>query len=49
MPNKETTYICITFELPTDNEYHLIAMEPVIDNSNIMHHSLVYGCEGGQA
>jgi hypothetical protein len=48
VPNKETTYMCITFELPRDKEYHLIATEPVIDNSDIMHHTLVYGCEGGQ-
>ncbi|XP_060580835.1 DBH-like monooxygenase protein 2 isoform X1 [Ruditapes philippinarum] len=46
VPNKETTYMCITFELPMDKEYHLVATEPVIDNADIMHHTLVYGCEG---
>lgn len=47
VPAKETTYICITFEFPIDQEYHLVAYDPYIDNRDVMHHTLVFGCEGG--
>ena len=50
VPAQETTYMCMTFEIPIDEEYHLIAYEPIIDNVHVMHHIVVYGCaesEGG--
>ena len=43
VPGKDTTYMCMTFALPTDQDYHVIAVEPFIDNINVMHHVLVYG------
>ena len=43
IPGKDTTYMCMTFELPRDQDYHGIAAEPFIDNINVMHHVLVYG------
>ncbi|KAL4218744.1 hypothetical protein ACF0H5_021332 [Mactra antiquata] len=46
VPTKETTYMCITFEFPTDKDYHLVAHEPIIDTEDVMHHTLVYGCDG---
>ncbi|XP_053380180.1 DBH-like monooxygenase protein 1 homolog [Mercenaria mercenaria] len=46
VPAKETTYICITFELPMDKEYHLVATNPYIDNKEVMHHTLAFGCDG---
>ncbi|KAK3607129.1 hypothetical protein CHS0354_036070 [Potamilus streckersoni] len=45
VPANATTYMCMTFDLPSDKEYHLIAFEPVIDNANIMHHILLIGCQ----
>ncbi|KAK3607131.1 hypothetical protein CHS0354_036073 [Potamilus streckersoni] len=45
VPANATTYICMTFDLPSDKEYHLIAFEPVIDNANVMHHILLVGCQ----
>lgn len=39
--------MCVTIELPTDQEYHLVAYDPVITNIEVMHHTLVFGCEGG--
>ena len=36
--------MCMTFELPNDDEYHMIAYEPIIANKNVMHHILVFGC-----
>ena len=44
IPPKETTFQCQYFELPSDQDYHLIASKPYIDNANIMHHIVVYGC-----
>ncbi|XP_070190209.1 peptidyl-glycine alpha-amidating monooxygenase A-like [Littorina saxatilis] len=46
VPAQETTYICFSFELPSDQEYHLIATKPYIDNKNVMHHMVLTACEG---
>jgi dopamine beta-monooxygenase len=39
----------MTFDLGLDPEveYHIIATEPVIENKNVMHHALLYGCADG--
>jgi len=44
IPEVETTYICMGFKLPNDTKYHAIGMKPLIDNSNLLHHMLLYGC-----
>ncbi|WAR31781.1 DOPO-like protein [Mya arenaria] len=46
VPAQETTYMCMAFELPSDKPYHLIASNPIIDNREVMHHIIVYGCSG---
>lgn len=45
VPAEETTYMCQVLDLPTDRDYHLVAHEPYINNMNVMHHVLVYGCK----
>ena len=45
VPAKETTYVCFNFELPDDQEYHLIATKPFIDNENVMHHMVLTTCD----
>ena len=45
VPNLETNYFCMTFELPQDGDYHMIATKPFIDNEYVMHHILLYGCD----
>ena len=35
----------MTFELPQDGDYHMIATKPFIDNEYVMHHILLYGCD----
>ncbi|XP_067661008.1 uncharacterized protein [Haliotis asinina] len=48
VPPEETTYMCFTFELDMleeDAEYHLIGSKPFIDNSNVMHHIVITGCD----
>ncbi|GFN79659.1 dopamine beta-hydroxylase [Plakobranchus ocellatus] len=45
IPPTDTNYYCMTFDLPTDQDYHVIANEPIIDNADVLHHILVYACE----
>jgi dopamine beta-monooxygenase len=45
VPAKFTTYICLGFVLPNDTDYHIIGMRPIIDNANILHHGVLYGCD----
>ncbi|XP_048245467.1 uncharacterized protein LOC124143521 [Haliotis rufescens] len=45
VPAKETTYMCMVFDIPSDQDYHMIAYKPEIDNDNVMHHIVIYGCE----
>lgn len=45
VPAVETNYYCMTFDLRTDGDYHLIATRPVIKNPDVVHHMLLYGCD----
>ena len=47
VPAQETTYMCMTFDLPQNGSYHLIADEPMIDNHYVVHHIIIYGCDDG--
>lgn len=47
VPAVETTYICQAFDIPGDREYHIIGWKPEIDNADVMHHTLIYGCPAG--
>ncbi|XP_067661007.1 DBH-like monooxygenase protein 1 [Haliotis asinina] len=44
VPAQETTYKCMLFDVPQDQDYHVVAIKPYIDNDNVMHHILLYGC-----
>ncbi|GFN79647.1 DBH-like monooxygenase protein 1 [Plakobranchus ocellatus] len=44
IPPRKTNYFCMTFDLPKDQDYFLIGDEPIIDNAELLHHILVYGC-----
>nr|UQI50305.1 dopamine beta-hydroxylase isoform X1 [Chiton albolineatus] len=46
VPSKETTYICKVFNGLTDNPYHAIAFAPIEDNRKVLHHMLLFGCNG---
>lgn len=39
-----TTLHCKTFLLPHDQDYHIVASDPVLDNPRVVHHMLLYGC-----
>ncbi|XP_033732124.1 dopamine beta-hydroxylase-like [Pecten maximus] len=45
VPPTETNYYCMLFELPTDGDYHMVATTPYIDNKEVMHHILMFGCD----
>ncbi|KAH9488419.1 hypothetical protein Btru_067383 [Bulinus truncatus] len=49
IPPKTTNYFCMTFELPSDEDYHIVAHQPIINNSHVLHHMLLYGCETGSS
>ena len=40
--------MCMTFDLPGDDVYHLVATEAYIDNAQVMHHILLHSCEDGE-
>jgi len=46
LPSTTTNYVCKSFVLPSDQDYHVIAFEPVINASNVnfVHHMLVHSC-----
>lgn len=44
IPGSETNYFCMLVDLPRDQDYHLAATTPIINNSDIIHHMLLFGC-----
>ncbi len=45
VPNTETNYYCQSFTLPSDDEYHIIGHEGIVDNDLVVHHMLLYACD----
>ncbi|XP_046360947.2 uncharacterized protein LOC124138380 isoform X1 [Haliotis rufescens] len=45
VPARETTYYCQLFDLPVDDDYHLVATEPILVNRDTVHHILLFGCD----
>ncbi|XP_060578464.1 dopamine beta-hydroxylase-like, partial [Ruditapes philippinarum] len=45
VPETKTYYVCQQFEVKDDKPYHVIRFEPIINNTEIIHHMLVFGCE----
>ncbi|OWF37770.1 Tyramine beta-hydroxylase [Mizuhopecten yessoensis] len=44
VPVRATTFTCTNFAFPSDKDYHIIADRSSIDNHNVMHHIIIYGC-----
>ncbi|XP_046576525.1 tyramine beta-hydroxylase-like [Haliotis rubra] len=48
VPPTETNYYCMPFDvsdyIDMSKDYHMIATKPEINNSNVMHHIVLYGC-----
>merc|ERR1719342_1153141 len=45
VPVKKTHYVCYNFKLPSDQDYHLVATQPLIDNTNVVHHIGLTTCD----
>lgn len=45
VPSVETTYVCQGFYLPNDTDYHIIGSTPIVNNSVVVHHMLLYACK----
>ena len=46
---KETTYICQIFDFEDlSQDFHMVAATAVINNSYILHHMVIFGCEDGK-
>ncbi|XP_063420670.1 DBH-like monooxygenase protein 1 [Mytilus trossulus] len=44
IPSKQTSYYCMLFRLPRNDTFHLVGTKPIIDNKDITHHILLFGC-----
>ena len=45
VPADVTTWMCQGFQFPDwDNEYHIVAMEPFVDNRHVTHHIALQAC-----
>lgn len=46
---KINTYACKSFELPTDQAYHIVSYESILDtvntDANVVHHVVIYSCD----
>ncbi|ORY33880.1 PHM/PNGase F [Rhizoclosmatium globosum] len=45
VPSTLTSYLCVHFELPSDQKYHVVQYEGII-TTNVVHHMIMYGCTG---
>jgi len=45
VPAAPTTYFCAGFVLPNATDYHVIAINPVINASDVVHHMLLFVCK----
>jgi dopamine beta-monooxygenase len=50
LDGRRTQYICEQFTVPSPQagleDYHQIKMEPLLDNDEVLHHMIIYSCEG---
>ncbi|KAH9503097.1 DBH-like monooxygenase protein 2 [Bulinus truncatus] len=47
VPAKHTTYMCQVFrfeDLTPPGDYHLVAVKPVLNNADVIHHMVLFGC-----
>jgi len=42
IPTDTTTYTCVGFTFPVDKEYHAVRFEPIVNNSQVLHHMVLY-------
>lgn len=47
VPSAETSYICVGFYFPTDREVTTIRFEPIVDNTQVVHHMIFFTTTSG--
>ena len=47
VPAEVTTYICMLFRVPDEESLHLVATQPLLNNTRVVHHMLLFGCRDG--
>ncbi|VDI61739.1 dopamine beta-monooxygenase [Mytilus galloprovincialis] len=47
VPIKASSYVCLEVRLPFDQDYHLLAAEPIIDQSKIVDQIQIFACDSG--
>jgi hypothetical protein len=40
-----TQYLCQVFNFPSNTDYQVLKFHPYIENANVVHHILLYGCD----
>ncbi|XP_033732461.1 tyramine beta-hydroxylase-like isoform X2 [Pecten maximus] len=45
VPTTSKSSYCMVTDLPTDGDYHLLANKPYINNDDVVHQILLYGCD----
>lgn len=52
IPAIETNYLCVAYDMSTlipenlaGRELHMIATQSIIDNEEVMHHTLLFACD----
>ncbi|CAL1541186.1 unnamed protein product [Lymnaea stagnalis] len=51
IPPQETSYLCQVIDLEKilpPGDYHMTAVEPIVDNGYALHHMVLFGCEDDQ-
>ncbi|KAK7475437.1 hypothetical protein BaRGS_00033318, partial [Batillaria attramentaria] len=48
VPPSVTTYTCMLFRVPSDQSYHLVAAQPLLNNTRVVHHMLLFGCRNAE-
>jgi len=41
---RETIYDYVRFNFPEDAAYHMVGVEPIVDNEEMVHHFVMFGC-----
>ena len=44
VPSQRTSYICYPYTLPTDEDYHAIRFDSIVEHSSVVHHIVLYTC-----
>lgn len=46
VPSNKTTWRCQILPWTEEGDFHVIGSKPLIDNSDVTHHMIIFGCAG---